>query len=147
MMNRRNRLRRAALVLALLVLAAIVTGVAASATKTVVPKQLQRRWGGNGWAMQVYPSGYAEVWLRGVDDGNALFSHVTAHRLTIGETTVLSSSCSGPTGTYRWTITHRPSLEGSAAQAQEDPRRVQAERQPVHRHLVGAKLTVLPRIG
>jgi hypothetical protein len=110
MTNRRNQLRRAGLLLALLVVAASVTGVAASATKTVVLKQLQGSWGRNGWAMRVYSSGYAEVWLRGADDGNALFSHVTAHRLTIGETTVLSSSCSGPTGTYRWTITHRPPL-------------------------------------
>jgi hypothetical protein len=44
-MNRRNRLSRAALVLALLVLAGIVTGVAESATKTAIPKQLTGRWG------------------------------------------------------------------------------------------------------
>jgi hypothetical protein len=43
-MKRGNRLYRAALVLALLVLAATVTGVAASATTTAIPKQLT----GNG---------------------------------------------------------------------------------------------------
>jgi len=39
-MKQGNRLRRAALVLAPLVLAAAVTGVAASAAKTPVPRQL-----------------------------------------------------------------------------------------------------------
>ena len=109
-MNRRNQLRRAALLLALLVLAASVTGVAAPAAKTVVPKQLQGNWKRNGWAIHVYSSGYAEVFVRSVDGGPALFSRVTAHRLTIGDLTVMSSSCSGPTGTYRWTIAQRPPL-------------------------------------
>jgi hypothetical protein len=48
-MNRRNRVGRAALVLVLLVLAAIVTGVAESAVKTAIPKQLTGRWSRLNW--------------------------------------------------------------------------------------------------
>jgi hypothetical protein len=112
-MKRGNRLRRAGLVLALLVLAAIVTGVAASAAKTVVPKQLQGSWKRNGWTMHVYSFGLVVIWGGQVDEGDAEFSRVTAHRLTIGDATFLSSSCSGTTGTYRWTITHRPPFRGA----------------------------------
>jgi hypothetical protein len=104
MMNRRNRLRRAALVLALLMLGAIVTGVADSATNTVIPKQLTgKRESGNGTAMVVGPRGKVNFskapgtskagWY------HAQFSHVTAHRLIISG----PRSCSG-TGTYRWGI-------------------------------------------
>jgi hypothetical protein len=102
MMIRSNRLRRAALLLALLVLAGIVTGVAASATNTAIPKQMTGRWGRHGWAMRVYSSGEV-LFERGLDDGEAEFSRVTAHqhhgRLSIGG--ILS--CSGP-GIYRWAV-------------------------------------------
>jgi hypothetical protein len=102
MMNRRNRLRRAALVLALLVLAAIVTGVAASATKTVIPKQLTGKWRRNGVMMTVNSKGGSV----GIGTDSARFSHVTAHRLTIsGPTSISGAVCSG-TGTYRWKIHH-----------------------------------------
>jgi hypothetical protein len=121
MMNRRNRLRRGTLVLALLVLAAIVTGVAASATKTVLPKQLSGAWGRGGdtyGRMIVSPRGRVEIdqvcgtssssTCRGYH-GHAKFSHVTAHRLTIsyvpGLTVSDEPSCNG-TGTYRWKFTN-----------------------------------------
>jgi hypothetical protein len=96
---RGNRLRRAALVLALLVLAAIVTGVAASATTTAIPKQLTGRWERNDRSMRVYSFGEVPVWSsEGRELGNdTWFSRVTAHRLTIR-----GGICSG-TGTYRWT--------------------------------------------
>jgi hypothetical protein len=105
-MNRRNRLRRAALVLALLVLAAIVTGVAASAATTVIPKQLTGSWGrGADPEMAVSPRGKVEIYDFGVY--HARFSRVTKHRLSISVETLpggpLPASCSG-TGTYRWTI-------------------------------------------
>ena len=106
--KRGNRLRRAALLLALLVLAAIVTGVAASASNTVLPRPLQGRWERNGWAMRIYSRGLVVIWGGQVDEGDAEFSPLTAHRLTTGDATFLSSSCSATTGTYRWTITHRP---------------------------------------
>jgi len=100
-MNRRNRLRHAAIVLALLVLAAIVTGVAASAANTVIPKQLSGRWGRGGdktdVLMVVSPRGKVDI----NDTYHAKFSRVTAHRLSIGGI----PSCSG-TGTYRWKFTN-----------------------------------------
>src|SRR5215472_16104794 len=100
MMNGRNRLRRAAVLLALLVLAAIVTGVAASATTTAVPKQLTRTWRRNGVVMTTHSNGkggYAD----GLAMGDLDFSRVTAHRLVIG-----AGPCSG-TGTYRWKVANR----------------------------------------
>ena len=107
-MNRGNRLRRAALVLALLVLAAIVTGVAGSAAKTVVPKQLTGNWGlQDGMVMVVGPRGKVNIsrdvpWHR-AGWYHAKFSRVTAHehhgRLSISG----PRSCSG-TGTYSWKI-------------------------------------------
>jgi hypothetical protein len=101
-MNRRNRLSRAALVLALLVLAGIVTGVAESATKTAIPKQLTGRWGRLNYGPEdivVGPRGKVNV-RDGINSFHAKFSRVTAHRLSISGI----PSCSG-TGTYRWTIT------------------------------------------
>jgi len=108
-MNRRNGLRRAALVLALLLLAASVTGVAVSATKTVVPKQLTGKWG------LLVPQAVMVVGPRGnvsLSKGapwhkagwyHARFSRVTAQkhhgRLSISG----PRSCSG-TGTYSWKI-------------------------------------------
>jgi hypothetical protein len=105
MRNRRNRLRRAALVLALLVLAAIVTGVAASATKTVIPKQLTGSWSRLGiGGITVSPRGRVTINPFGTD--HARFSHVTAQRLNISR-----YSCSG-TGTYRWTILNHGDVIG-----------------------------------
>jgi hypothetical protein len=100
MMNRRNRLRRGALLLALLVVAAIDTGVAASAATTVVPKQLTGTWGRGdtpGW-MVVSTRGKVEINAGAVY--HAKFSRVTTHRLTVSGV----PSCSGM-GTYGWTIT------------------------------------------
>jgi hypothetical protein len=97
---------KTALVLALFVLAAIVTGVAESATKTAIPKQLTGDWRRNdGKGLVVGSRGKVKVIS---DPGNlaeaavyvnAKFLHVTAHRLSISGL----PSCSG-TGTYRWTI-------------------------------------------
>jgi len=115
-MNRRNQLRRAALLLALLVLAAIVTGVAASATKTAIPEKMAGKWVfGDGKVMVVGPRGKVEIrqggWYR------ASFSHVTTHekhgwdewygRLSVNGI----RSCSG-TGRYRWTVSHQPFQRG-----------------------------------
>jgi hypothetical protein len=100
-MNRRNRLRRAALVLALLMVAAIVTGVAESATMTAIPKQLTGKWSRLNWGpevMVVGPRGKVNV-NDGLLSFHAKFSRVTAHRLSISGI----PSCFG-TGTYRWTI-------------------------------------------
>ena len=91
-----TRLRRAGLVLALLVLAAMVTGVAESAATTVVPKQLTGRWGRGGVLMAVSSRGKVEI-----DVYHAKFSRVTAHRLTVSGV----PTCSG-TGTYRWKFTN-----------------------------------------
>ena len=102
-MNRRNRLRRAALVLALLVLAAIVTGVAASAKKTVVPKQMTGHWRRNGWSMHVWSWGEVPLWLQGREVYDAEISRVTAHRLTIGGPRY-DGGCPGTTGRYRWKV-------------------------------------------
>jgi hypothetical protein len=99
-MNRRNRLRRAPLVLALLVLTAIVTGVAASAANTVIPERLTGRWarGDTPTLMVVGTRGKVEINADAVY--HAKFSRVTTRRLRI----IGIPSCSG-TGTYRWTIT------------------------------------------
>jgi hypothetical protein len=100
-MNRRNRLRRAGLVLALLLLPATVTGVAASATKTVIPKQLTGRWERDNGRVIVVAGGKVVVKVDAFTNGaQARFSHVKAHRLSISGLW----SCSGA-GTYRWTIT------------------------------------------
>jgi len=88
---------RATLVLALLLFATIVTGVAASATKTVVPNQLTGRWGG----MVVGRRGKVNIhrgrWY------HLKISHVTTHSgwgwLSISG----MPSCSG-TATYGWAI-------------------------------------------
>ena len=102
-MKQGNRLRRAALVLALLVLAATVTGVAASATTTAVPKWLIGKWeSGNGTLMVVGPRGkvnFSKTAINKAGWWHARFSHVTAHRLSIRG----PRSCSG-TGTYTWTF-------------------------------------------
>ena len=91
----------AALVLPLLVLAAIVTGVAASAANTVIPKQLTGRWeSGNATVMVVGPRGKVNISKAMINKRgwyHAKFSRVTAHRLSISG----PRSCSG-TGTYRW---------------------------------------------
>jgi hypothetical protein len=104
MTNRRNRLRRAALVLALLVLAAIVTGVAASAANTVVPNQLTGRWAlpYHGTVMVVGPRGkvniHHEWWY------HTRFLHVTEHGLApLGRLSISGGPRSGSgTGTYGW---------------------------------------------
>ena len=104
-MNRRNRLRRAAPLLALLVLAAIVTGVAASATTTAVPKQLTGKWGlQDGVVMVVGPRGKVNISKAMINKAPAgwwhtKFSPVTAHRVSISG----PRSCPG-TGTYSWKI-------------------------------------------
>jgi hypothetical protein len=86
-------------VLALLVLAAILTAVAESATKTVVPKRLIGRWG------RAHQTVLMVVSTRGKIDidstYHASFSHVTAHRLTVSGI----PSCN-TTGTYRWKFTN-----------------------------------------
>ena len=114
-MNRRNRLRPAALVLALLVVAVIVTGVAESATNTV-NKQLTGKWeivnGGPQGVMVVGPRGEVNF-NKAADTSKAgwyhtTFSHVTAHRLSISGI----PSCSG-TGRYRWTVRLSATLGGA----------------------------------
>jgi len=99
---------RTALVLALLVLAAIVTGVAASATTTAIPNQLTGSWQRENMVltMVVSPQGKVKLYELGVR--HARFSAVTAHRLDIS-----GYSCSG-TGTYRWTITKGVAGSGHA---------------------------------
>ena len=111
-MNRRNRVRRAALVLALLVLAAIVTGVAESAAKTAIPKQLTGRWGREKQTMLMVVSSRGKVdWN---DTYHAELSHVTAHRLTLSYVPGLtvsnepscnrtSTTCFRAGETQRWT--------------------------------------------
>jgi hypothetical protein len=104
MMNRRNRLRRAALVLALLVLVAIVSGVAESATTTVIPKQMTGKWdriNSDGGVMVIGRRGKVNVtkhWSSNPRWYQAKFN-VTAQGLTISG----PRSCSG-TGRYLWTI-------------------------------------------
>jgi len=108
-MNRRNRLGRAAPVLALLVLAAIVTGVAASATTTAIPKQLTGKWTRrNGRVMTMHSNGKGE-YQYGLGASDMDFSRVTAHRLVIS----VAAPCSGTgiyhwgTGTYHWKVANR----------------------------------------
>jgi hypothetical protein len=102
MANRRNWLRRAALVLALLVPAAIVTGVAESAGRTAPPTPLTGRWARPNWGgdlLFVRPRGKVEVRANGWYF--ARIKRGAAHRLRISGI----RSCSG-TGTYRWGITY-----------------------------------------
>jgi hypothetical protein len=113
MLTRGNRRRRAALVLALLVLAAIVTGVTASAAKTVVPNQLIGNWDGPQ-QMVIGPRGKVEI-KKHVGWYHARFSQIAAHekhREWVGRLSISGiRSCSG-TGTYRWKITNRGSISG-----------------------------------
>jgi hypothetical protein len=94
-------------------LAAIVTGVAASATKPAIPEKLTGKWDRFNW-----DGGVMIVGRRGkVNITNARSNHyrwyhtkfsqvnVAAHRLTISG----PRSCSG-TGTYGWTIYRGPAL-------------------------------------
>ena len=100
-------------VLALLVLAAIVTGVAASATTTAVPRLLTGKWNrGDGFVVMVVgPRGKVNVskgaFAAGDNAGwyHLKFSHITEHRFApLGRLTISGiRSCSG-TGTYRWTV-------------------------------------------
>ena len=107
-MKQGNRLRRAALLLALIVLAATVTGVAASSTKTAVPKQLTGKWKSinNGTLMVVGPRGKVNFSKTAVGkDGwyHARFSHVTAH-FRNGWLSISGMPSCSRTGTYGWTI-------------------------------------------
>jgi hypothetical protein len=106
-MKQGNRLRRATLVLALLVLAAIVTGVAASATKTVVPKQLTGKWElQNGVKMVVGPGGKVNISKAEINKAgwyHAKFSRVTVHKHHGRLSIIGPRSCAG-TGIYRWRI-------------------------------------------
>jgi hypothetical protein len=105
--NRRYRLLRAALVLALLVLAAIVTGVASSAATTVIPKQLSGRWGREHQTVLMVVSSGGKVEIN--DTYHTTFSRVTAHRLTISyvpSLTVSDVPSCNRTGTYRWKFTN-----------------------------------------
>lgn len=98
-------------VLALLVLAAIITGVAASATTTAVPEKMTGRWErGDGEVMVVGPRGKVNISKAMTNRAgwfHTTFSHVTAHRLSVSG----PRSCSG-TGTYRWAIIHGHPLAG-----------------------------------
>jgi hypothetical protein len=102
-------------------LAAIVTGVAESATTTVIPKQLSGDWGRGGETygrMVVSPQGRVRIdqvcsasssaTCLGYH-GHATFSRITAHRLTISYVPGLTisdvPSCN-KTGTYRWKFTN-----------------------------------------
>jgi hypothetical protein len=109
-MNSRNRQRRAALVLALLALAATVTGVAASATNTAIPKRLIGGWSRPGRSVRsisVGPRGKVTIYPFG--DDHARFSRVTAHRLSIsGPASMVDPGPCSRTGTYRWTIAKIP---------------------------------------
>ena len=98
-MQKGNGRRGVALVLVLFVLAATVTGVAASATSTVLPKPLTGRWRGGGDVvlMTVLPGGQVSVF-----DFVARLSPVAAHRLTISGVPL----CAGKTGTYHWKVAH-----------------------------------------
>jgi len=100
-MNRRNRLRRAALVLALVMLAAIVTGVAASATKTAIPKQLTGTWSGPGTLLTIRSNGKGGF-AQGLGAGDMEFSRVAAHRLAIR-----GGACWSATGIYHWKVANR----------------------------------------
>ena len=104
----------AALVLALLVLAAVVTGVAESATKTAIPEKLTGKWERYNWGpavMVVGPRGKVNVtkaWTKKPRWYHTKFSqvNVTARQLTISG----PRSCSG-TGRYGWTI-YQHGLDG-----------------------------------
>ena len=106
-MNRRNRLRGAAILLALFVVAAIVTGVAASATTTAVPKQLTGWWKREGVLIWVGSSGTVTL-IPGFGGYEMEFSRVTAHRLTVSGSLFDGKgglvSCSGTTDRYRWKV-------------------------------------------
>ena len=97
----------AALVLALLVLAATVTGIAASATKTVVPNQLTGRWGGMVVGRRGKVTIHRDRWY------HLKISHVTTHSgwgwLIISGMPSCSGKGSG-TGTYGWYV--HPHLAG-----------------------------------
>lgn len=108
-MNRKNRLRHVPLVLALLLLAAIETGVAASAAKTVIPRRLTGAWGrgGDNYGLIVV-STRGKIEIKVIEGAyHAKFSRVTAHRLTVsyvpGLTVSALPSCSRK-GTYRWKV-------------------------------------------
>jgi hypothetical protein len=105
-MKRENRLRRAALVLALLVLAAIVTGVAWPAETTVIPRQLTGSWQRENMVLTMVVSPQGKISIHELGVYHARFSHVTTHRLSIS-----GYSCSG-TGTYRWTILNHGDVIG-----------------------------------
>jgi hypothetical protein len=99
----------AALVLAPLVLAAMPSGVAASAAKAAPPTPLTGRWARPDWGdalLFVRPRGKVEIRENGWY--HARFKGVTGHRLRISGI----PSCSG-TGTYRWTITNHQSWSQS----------------------------------
>jgi hypothetical protein len=101
-MKRGNRLRCLPLVLALFVLAAIVSGVAASATTTAPPSSLTGSWGRPNWGgdlLFVRPRGKVLIRENGWHHGR--FKRLAAHRLRISGI----RPCFG-TGTYRWGITH-----------------------------------------
>jgi len=102
MMNRRNRLRRATLVLALVVLAAIVTGVAESATTTAIPKEMTGKWGGMVVGRQGKVTIHEGHWY------HLKILHVTAYAGQRGWLSISGiPSCSGKgsgTGTYGWFI-------------------------------------------
>jgi hypothetical protein len=101
--------------LAVLVLAAIVTGVAESAAKTAMPKDLIGRWKrGNGVVMVVGPRGKVNISKAEINKAgwyHTRFSRVTAHkhhgRLSFSLSISGPRSCSG-TGTYRWTNLFAP---------------------------------------
>ena len=113
-MKRGNRMRRAGLGLALLVLAAMVTGVAASATTTVMPKQMTHRWyRGDGEHMVVGRWGNVKISKAMINKAgwfHTKFSHVTAHRLSISGPRACSRTGSG---TYRWGISYKHDALGS----------------------------------
>jgi hypothetical protein len=118
--KRGNRLRRAAIVLALLVFAAIVTGVAQSTATTAVPKLLAGNWEGPYWPRQMVIGARGKVEIGAGRGYHGEFSHVTAHKKHgrdewVGRLSISGiRSCSG-TGTYRWTITNLRSLSGGSS--------------------------------
>ena len=87
------------LVLVLFVLAATVTGVAASATSTVSTQAADRKvaWRGRRGADDRPSQRPVSVF-----DFVARFSPVAAHRLTISGVPL----CAGKTGTYHWKVAH-----------------------------------------
>jgi hypothetical protein len=105
--------RRAGLVLAVLVLAAVVTGCATSAAKTVTSaakiltpeQQLARNWFGQDGMVSIYVNRQGTVTIHELATGHAKFSHITAHRLTI------SGMCPAKTGTYSYKFVNQH-LEG-----------------------------------